>query len=96
MTPTQTLLHLRQIAEQPIDLSRPDNGDEDVAAVRVEALFVDTPATPLDPVADLGEGELDELAHGVSLAGRQHIIIRLFLLQDQLGSTTSPSTKSRA
>jgi hypothetical protein len=47
-------------------------------------------------VADLGEGELDELAHGVSLAGRQHIIIRLFLLQDQLGSTTSPSTKSRA
>ena len=36
--------------------------------MRVDALFVDTPATPLDPVADLGEGELDELAHRVSLA----------------------------
>jgi hypothetical protein len=51
--------------------------------VRVDALFVDTPATPLDSVADLGEGKLDELAHRISLAGRQHIIFRLFLLQDQ-------------
>ena len=60
--------------------------------MRVDALFVDTPATPLYPVADLGEGELDELAHRVSLAGRQHIIIRLFLLQDQ----PHPPRRSRA
>ncbi len=30
-----------------------------------------------------GEGQLDELAHGVGLAGRQHVVVGLVLLQHQ-------------
>src|SRR5439155_177822 len=48
----------------------------------VDTLFVDTPPAPGNLAADLGEGELDELAHRVRLAGRQHVIIRHILLQD--------------
>ena len=33
--------------------------------------------------ADLAEGQLDELAHRVGLAGRQHVVVGLVLLQDQ-------------
>ena len=33
--------------------------------------------------ADVGKGPLDEFAHRVRLAGRQHVIVGLVLLQDQ-------------
>ena len=46
------------------------------------ALLVVALAAPFDGLADVAEGELDEFAHGVRLAGRQHVVVGLVLLQD--------------
>src|SRR4051794_28141436 len=56
--------------------------DQESAGAAVETLLVCTHALPDDLAPDLGKGELDELAHAVGLAGRQHVVIRLLLLED--------------
>ena len=77
---------LAGIADQEIDLGRAEIAriDLDQRSCRMSA---STPisshalAAPVDLAADLGEGQLDEVAHRMRLAGRQHVIVGLVLLQ---------------
>ena len=42
-----------------------------------------TPAAPDDRPADTGEGLLHEFAHRMAFSGRQHVVVRRVLLQDE-------------
>src|SRR5262249_13897256 len=78
---------LGRVAMQIVDLGRAEiariDRDQDLAALGVDALLLGAGAAPGDLAADLGEGDLDELAHGMGLAGGDDIVLGLVLLQDQ-------------
>src|SRR6516162_5821317 len=50
-------------------------------ATILEAFFLDAAPAPDDRLADVGEGLFNEFTHRMGLAGREHIIVRLGLLQ---------------
>src|SRR5690242_12988195 len=70
VAPAQLRRRLARIAEQEIDLGRPEiariDAHQGVAAGGVEAPLLDALALPDQPPLDLAEGELDELAHRVA------------------------------
>ena len=84
MAPAQPVVRLGRIADQQIDLGRAEiariDRDADRAGGGVYSRLVDPLAAPLDRNADLGEGQLDQFAHRVGLAGGQHIVVGLVLL----------------
>ena len=84
--PAQTLARLARVAQQVVDLERAEVArvdlDQDLAGAAVEPLLLDALAPPDDLAAGLGEGELDELAHGVGFAGRQHPVVGGLVLED--------------
>src|SRR4051812_17746400 len=57
---------LGRVAMQVVDLGRPEialiDRDQDLAALGIDALLLGAGTPPGDLPADLGEGELDELA----------------------------------
>src|SRR5215467_4906750 len=57
------------------------DGHQHLAALGVDPLLLGSRATPGDLPADLGEGELDELAHRMGLPGRDDVVVGLLLLQ---------------
>ena len=86
--PAELGARLGRIAEQQVDLGRPEIARVDLdqdAAGRWHRRPVSSTPLPRQTIraADLGERALDEFAHRVRLAGRQHIIVGLVLLQDQ-------------
>src|SRR5262245_27881014 len=86
MLPAELFARLAGIANQDVDLGRPEVGridrDQDVAALAAMSLFIDPLAVPFDGTADIVEGQLDELAHGMGLARRQYVVVGPVLLQD--------------
>src|SRR5437764_11138602 len=68
--PAELLLRLRVVADQVIDLGRPVEG-------RVGAHVV----VGVQP--DLVERDIDEVAHAVRLTGRDHVVLRLALLEHE-------------
>ncbi len=87
MLPAQDLLRLAGIAQQQVDLGRAEipgiDLDQQLAGLGVHAFFFDILAAPGDLASGFGEGEFDEFAHRMGLAGGEHVIIRLVLLQNQ-------------
>ena len=79
-------LGLGRVAQQVVDLERAEVArvdlDQQLAGAAVDALLVQALALPDELAADLGEGALEELAHAVGLAGRQHEIVGAVVLQD--------------
>src|SRR6478752_8352586 len=73
MAPAELGERLGRIAEQQVDLGRPAIGrierHQDLAGALANAVLVEAAARPPDAAVDLAEGELDELAHRVGLAG---------------------------
>src|SRR5690242_14371526 len=70
VAPPQLRRRLARVAEQEIDLGRPEvariDAHQGVAAGGVESPLLDALALPDQPPLDLAEGELDELAHRVA------------------------------
>src|ERR1700704_970549 len=85
--PAEPAARLARIAEEGLDLGRPEIArvdlDQHLAGRSLDALLLNAATAPDDRLADLGKGLLDEFAHRVALAGRQHIVVGLALLQDQ-------------
>ena len=77
---------LAGIALQQIDLGRPEIARVDPhqlgPGAGAEADLVEPAAAPDDLALGAGERQLDQLAHAVRLAGRQHVVVRRVLLQD--------------
>ena len=65
--PAELRVRLGRIAEQELDLGRAEIAridlDQHAAGAGLDALLVDALAVPFDPLADVGESPLDELAH---------------------------------
>src|SRR5215469_11370437 len=69
------IVHFRRAEIARID------GDQDLAGLGVHPLLLGSRTAPGDLPADLAEGKLDELAHRMGLAGRDHVVLGLVLLQ---------------
>src|ERR1700730_913622 len=86
-SPAELGSRLARIAEETIDLGRPEIAridlDEHLAGRLLDALLRGSTAAPDDVPADMAESLLDEFAHRVALAGREHIVVGPVLLQDQ-------------
>src|ERR1700735_3686891 len=65
--PTEAPARLGRVAEQPVDLGRPEiawiDRHQRPTGVDVDAMFVLAAAVPLYPAAGLGKGLFDEFAH---------------------------------
>src|SRR5258705_10953906 len=76
--PAELALRLGRVAEERVDLGGTKvagiEGD-DAAVLLVVALFVRAFALPADAHAQLGRGQLDELAHAVLLAGGDDVVV---------------------
>src|SRR5579871_2769496 len=85
--PSEALARLRGVAPQNLDFGRPEVAridlDEHTAILGVHALFVAVRAPPGDLDSDLSESVRREIADERRLAGRQHIVVRLVLLQHE-------------
>ena len=86
MAPAELGKGLRRIAEEQIDFGRPAIGrierNQHVAGAPAVALLLVARPLPLDGPADLAERQLDELTYRMGLAGRQHVVVGLLLLED--------------
>src|SRR5436190_8778220 len=86
--PAEFFARLAGVADQKIDLGRPEIDGIDahhrLAGAGFDAGLVDALAAPFDAAADLGKGEFNELTHRMRLAGCQHEIIRRIRLQDHV------------
>src|SRR5258708_15133894 len=86
MAPAKLGQGLLRIAEQQIDLGwsaiRTVDRPQHPPGPPATTLLVVALSMPHDGPPDLMEGELDKLAHGVRLASRQDIVVRMLLLQD--------------
>ena len=87
--PAELGLGLLGVAQQEVDLGGTEvlgiDADEDALGVLgVDADLLDGAllAAPLDGDAGLLEGELTELTDGVTLAGGEHVVVGLVLLED--------------
>src|SRR5262249_40909032 len=87
VSPAELLARLRWIAVQPVDFGRSArsglDSDHPLARLGVAPLLARALALPFDPPPGLRERELHELADGMGLAGREHVVIWLRLLQHQ-------------
>src|SRR5258708_39678148 len=77
--PTEPLICLARIAEQRIhfrgtEIARIDL-DQDLAALRVDAHFIETLTSPGDRAPDMRERAFDEFAHRMRLARGEHEIV---------------------
>src|SRR5690606_36276566 len=84
--PADPGLCLRGVSEEEIDLvgaevARVDL-DDLLSRAGIEALFVNALANPLYRPVDYRKRAFHEFAHGMGLAGRQHIVVGLVLLKD--------------
>src|SRR5476649_2122404 len=77
-------MSLRRVAHESVDFRRAEIAqihlDQLFAAGFVDPHFVHALTAPPDEAADNGEGSLDKFTHGMSLTGRQHIIVRFWPL----------------
>src|SRR5271170_3278968 len=87
VAPAQLALRLGRIAEQLVDLGRPEVAriDRHQRLVRlvVGPGLLDAVATPYDAPPDMGECGFDEFAYRMGFAGGEHVIVGLRLLQHQ-------------
>ena len=83
--PPEQPARLARIADQQVHLGRAVKGGVDAhdnpPAAPVDAAFVFAPAGPFDVEVQVFGGRFDELPNRVRLAGRQHEILRLVVLQ---------------
>ena len=86
-TPTKLRLGFAAVADEHVNVCRPVvpfvDSDRDATGVHVAAHLRDALALPLDAHSGHSGSGLDELAHGVSLSGGDHIVVGLVLLQHQ-------------
>ena len=84
--PAQFFPRLARIAEKMPNLQRPEiariDFDQTVLRTGEVAPFFEARSAPFDPLADMGESELDEFAHTVRLTGRQDEVVGLLGLKD--------------
>src|SRR5581483_2934906 len=84
--PAEPLASLAGVAEEEVHLGWPEitgvDAHHGLARSGVEADFVGALAPPFDPAADDAEGDLDQLAYSVRLAGGEHKIVRLRILEN--------------
>src|SRR5579862_1839713 len=77
---------LFRIAEQQVHFGRSVVGrvdsNQNIAGPRATAGLITTLASPRDRPSDIMKGALDEFAHGMGFAGREHIVVGLALLQN--------------
>src|SRR5262249_12663020 len=85
--PAEAVIGLAGIAAQVLDLGRPEiarvDDDERLAGGGIEPALLLALAAPLDAPPDMVEGDLDELAHRMALAGGEHVVVGLVLLEHQ-------------
>src|SRR3990167_11044506 len=86
VTPAQLGEGFRRIPQQQVDLRRAPigriKGHEYVARPVAAALLGLAGTAPFDAATDLAEGEVDEFAHRMGLAGGEDVVIGLLLLED--------------
>src|SRR5262245_19775068 len=87
MVPAQLAACLGGVAEKLIDLRWTEvsrvNPHQLLPTPSIKANFIYSYAAPFDSAADTGKRAFYELANGVRFSGRQHIVVRLCLLQHQ-------------
>src|SRR5690606_4834672 len=85
--PAELLPRLRRVPEQAVDLRGPKvarvYADDRLAGSLVDALLVEPLAAPFELEAEEVRGERDQLADRALLAGRDHVVVGLGLLQHQ-------------
>jgi hypothetical protein len=85
--PAEHALGLAGVAFQVVHFGRAVvarvDGHQGLAGLLVDALLLHALAFPLELDAHFGEGQVDEVAHGVGLAGGQHEVIGFLGLQHQ-------------
>src|SRR5580704_3121391 len=87
MPPAEHVVRLARVADQGLDFGRTKVAridlDEHLAGILIQSLLVGAGAFPDDGAADAAECLFDELAYRMCLAGCEHIIVGLVLLDDQ-------------
>src|SRR5262249_23677392 len=87
VVPAELAAGLAGIAEQMVDLGRPEiargDFDQNLTGRPVRALLVDAAAAPDHGAARLGEGLFNKFAHPAAFARPQHVIVGLALLEHQ-------------
>ena len=87
MHPSESIARLGAVAEQEIDLGRPEiprvDLDEDPPGRDVDAAFLGVGAAPFDVDSDFAEGLLDERTDRCRDTGREDIVVGLILPQHQ-------------
>src|SRR4029079_420222 len=87
MPPPELGTRLLRIAEQMIHFRRPEitwvDLNQHFPGCLLDALFIQPCSVPDDIAADACEGPLHEFAHGMALARSEHVIVGLFLLQNE-------------
>src|SRR5215472_14382124 len=85
VAPAELLARFARVTEEEVDFGRTKVAwidlDQNLPGLGVNAGLLDARATPGDPTAHMTKGALNKLAHRMFLAGGQHIVIRLILLQ---------------
>ena len=86
MAPAEALLGLAGIADQQVDFCGTEvariDFDQALAGAMAIALFIDVLSVPLDADVYILECPFDELAYLRGLAGGQHVVVGIVLLQD--------------
>src|SRR5260221_6443127 len=86
MRPAELLLGLARVAEEEVDLGRSEitrvDADQCLSRRAVHPHLFASRALPGEGTADITEGDLDQFAHGMRLAGREHEIVRLSMLEN--------------
>src|SRR6185436_2065174 len=74
--PAEALMGFARIATERFNFGRPEIAridlDQDLAGLGIDADLIRTASAPLDGAVHMREGALDELAHRMGLAGREH------------------------
>src|ERR1043166_6110502 len=87
VAPAEFLARLRGVADERLDLGRPEIArvdlDQHLAGRGVEAALADAAALPLDAPSHARERLVHELADGMTFPGCQHVLIRPGLLHDE-------------
>ena len=86
MASAEPCARLARIAKEEVDLGWTKiagiDFNENLAGLGIKTFLIEPLVDPFDRAADLGECEPDELTHGMGFACCQHVIVRLFLLDD--------------
>src|SRR4029079_4138494 len=83
--PAKLRPRLRRVTQQNIHFRWPEISridlDQFLAACLIDAALLCSLSAPLEPAANQSESAFDKLTHRMAVAGCQHIVIRLLLLQ---------------